>query len=399
VPPRTGGTITPGTNGYTITGSTIGFNGTGGQTISAFLYNNLTSSNSGARTLASSGTIGIAGVFTPGTNAYTITGSTIDFNGGGSQTISAFNYNNLTSSNSGARTLAGSGTILIAATFTPGTNSYTITGSTVEYNGSALQALPSTFTTYNNLTLNNPAGSTGFAGLTVNGLLLVATGTFTSSSNYNNVQINLNGTLSATAVSTINVTGTWTNNGAFNANSGTVIFAGSGAQTIGGTAVTTFNNLTIANAGSGVSLGQNVTVNGLLTLTNDLSTGANTLTMPAAATSGPATNAADVVGNVKRTGFVSGGSALNFGNPFNTIQINAGAAPTDITVNLVKAAPSGPIDFPNAVNRTYTITPTGGSGFSATLRLHYLDSELNGNTEGGGLNLWRFNGTGWAPIG
>jgi REP element-mobilizing transposase RayT len=32
----------------------------------------------------------------------------------------------------------------------------------------------------------------------------------------------------------------------------------------------------------------------------------------------------------------------------------------------------------NVVRRTYTITPTGGSGYAATLRLHYLDSELNG---------------------
>jgi hypothetical protein len=96
--------------------------------------------------LANSGTIGIAGTFTPGTNVYTITGSTIDFNGSGSQTIPAFGYNNLTSSNVGARTLAGAGTIHIASVFTPGTNVYTITGSTVEYNGGAAQVLPPTFT-------------------------------------------------------------------------------------------------------------------------------------------------------------------------------------------------------------------------------------------------------------
>src|SRR6266498_3921653 len=57
--------------------------------------------------------------------------------------------------------------------------------------------------------------------------------------------------------------------------------------------------------------------------------------------------------------------------------------------------PSGAIDFPVAVNRTYTITPNGGSGFAATLRLHYLDGELNGNMEGPSLRLWRFNGTSW----
>ncbi len=129
------GTFTPGTNAYTVTGSTVDFNGAGAQTIPAFAYNNLTSSSTGARTLASSGTIGVAGTFTPGTNAYTVTGSTVDFNGAGAQTIPAFGYNNLTSSSTGARTLAASGTVGVAGTFTPGTNAYTVTGSTVNFNG------------------------------------------------------------------------------------------------------------------------------------------------------------------------------------------------------------------------------------------------------------------------
>ena len=102
----------------------------------------------------------------PGTNVYAIAGSTVDFNGSGAQTIPAFAYNNLTSSSTGGRTLASSGNVRVAGVFTPGTNAYTIAGSTVEYNGSSAQALPSTFPTYNNLTLNNAAGTTGFAGLT-----------------------------------------------------------------------------------------------------------------------------------------------------------------------------------------------------------------------------------------
>ena len=144
--------------------------------------------------------------------------------------------------------------------------------------------------------MNNPAGVTGFAGLTVQGLLNVKAGTFTSSSFYNNVQIDSGATMTATAASTINVTGNWTNNGTFNGSTGTVAFNGSSAQTIGGTAVTAFTNLTIAN-GAGVSLNQNATVNGTLTLNSDLTTGANTLTQPSAA---PASAGGfDVVGNVR----------------------------------------------------------------------------------------------------
>ena len=36
----------------------------------------------------------MAGTFTPGTNSYTVTGSTVDFNSAGAQTIPAFGYNN-----------------------------------------------------------------------------------------------------------------------------------------------------------------------------------------------------------------------------------------------------------------------------------------------------------------
>ncbi|MFN4234153.1 MAG: G8 domain-containing protein [Bacteroidia bacterium] len=182
------GTFTPGTNSYTITGSTINFNGTGTQTIPAFNYNNLTSSNTGARILASSGTIGIAGTFTPGTNSYTITGSTINFNGSGTQTIPAFNYNNLTSSNTGARILASSGTIGIAGVFTKGSNTYTTTGSTVEFNGSGSQNIPGF--NYFNLTSSN-TGTRSISSQIIN-----IAGTFnpgTNTYNISNSAVNFNG--------------------------------------------------------------------------------------------------------------------------------------------------------------------------------------------------------------
>ena len=51
----------------------------------------------------------------------------------------------------------------------------------------------------------------------------------------------------------------------------------------------------------------------------------------------------------------------------------------------------------SAVLRTYTITPNGGAGFSATLRLHYLDAELNGNVEAQ-LGLFR-NTPPWVRLG
>ena len=154
----------------------MNFNGSGAQTIPAFGYNNLTSSSTGARTLASSGTVGVAGTFTPGTNTYTVTGSTVDFNGSGAQTIPAFAYNNLTSSSTGARTLPSGQTVSVAGAFTPGTNAYTVTGSTVDFNGAGAQTIPAFG--YNNLT----SSSTGARTLASSGTIGVA-GAFTPGTN------------------------------------------------------------------------------------------------------------------------------------------------------------------------------------------------------------------------
>ncbi|NVN97854.1 MAG: MBG-2 domain-containing protein [Geobacteraceae bacterium] len=92
------------------TTSTVNFGGTGIQTINAVSYGNLISSSTGARTLASSGTIGVAGSFTPGTNTYTVTGSTVNFNGA-AQNVPALTYNNLTFSGSGTKSTVSGTTV------------------------------------------------------------------------------------------------------------------------------------------------------------------------------------------------------------------------------------------------------------------------------------------------
>ena len=401
------GAFTPGSGTATTTNSTITFNGTSAQTIPAFNYNHLTLSNAAGANLG--GNVVVPGTLTltsgnlgVGANTLTLNGvatatggtlssgatGTVNYNqGSDGQVVLAANYGNLTFSNFNKD--VSNKTIGIAGTFTPGSGTHTITGSTFVYNGTSAQTLPAGFATYNNLTLNNPAGTTGFAGLTVQSLLRVQAGTFTSSSTYTNVQIDSGATLAASAGSTINVSGSWTNNGTFTPNNGTVVFNGAVTQTIGGTSASTFHNLTNSNP-TGLTFDQNGTVNGILALTSGDITVANTKTLTQPST-GSSSGAFDVIGSVKRTGFVLG-TPLSFGNQFNTIAINSGALPADINVNLVKSTPVG---FAGSVQRTYTITPNGAHG-PATLRLHYLQSELNGNTEAS-LNLRRFNGTGWAP--
>jgi len=187
---------------------------------------------------------------------------------------------------------------------------------------------------------------------------------------------------------TLSLSGSLTNNaGTFTVTDSTVVANGTTPQTLTGA---NFRNLT-ANNPAGVSLGSDTNVSHALTLTSDLQTGAFVLTMPYSTES--SAGGGDVVGNIRITGL--GFAAATYGNPQNRISFAAGTPPTEITVNLVKAAPPS---FSNAVRRTYTITPNGGSNYSAAVRLHYLDSELNGHNEST-LQLWRRDGTTWGAQG
>ncbi len=99
----------------------------------------------------------------------------------------------------------------------------------------------------------------------------------------------------------------------------------------------------------------------------------------------------DVFGTVKRSNVDACSGPIAFGNPFTTIHFAGGTFPSEATVNVVPAAPAG---FPNSILRTYNISTLGGSAWTANLRLHYLDSELNGNNESA-LSMFRDDGTSW----
>ncbi len=108
---------------------TITYNGSSAQTIAAEAYNNLTSTSTGTRTLSTLGTIGVKSTFTPGTNTYTVTGSTVDFNGvSASQNIPAFTFYNVGFKNGGTKSLTGSDTVYKALTLG---NSTTVSDGTI----------------------------------------------------------------------------------------------------------------------------------------------------------------------------------------------------------------------------------------------------------------------------
>lgn len=194
--------------------------------------------------------------------------------------------------------------------------------------------------------------------------------------------VTVEGTLNGGVATTLQIGGNLTNNGVFTANTGTITFSGSSAQSIGGASTFTFNNLAISNA-TGVNLNRDVTVNGTLALANgDLNTGANILTLGGTVTSA---GGGDVVGNVKRNGAFGVGSYA-FNNPNTLINFSVvGTSPTDITINLVKTAPGG---LANAVPRTYQITAGGSPSFTAIVQFHYKTSE-GGFTAEANLRPWK----------
>jgi hypothetical protein len=175
---------------------------------------------------------------------------------------------------------------------------------------------------------------------------------------------NLKGNVSVASGATLN----------FNsASAAAITLSGSAQQTISNAGTLTFGpNESLSVSSNGAKLLSNATFGGAaLALNGDIDTNGNILTLGNSATT---TGSGDVVGNVQRTAFVAG-TTYSFGNP--NVAINFASAttlPTDVTVTLGKTRPAG---FTYSITRTYSIVQTGGVGFLAVLRLHYLDSELN----------------------
>jgi VCBS repeat-containing protein len=321
--------------------------------------------NSGSSLVIGSGSLTFNGTNFVNTTTVDIGSSTFNFNGTG------------TFINTG--TIAGTGTVKFAPSdgtavfahqgtnFAPGV---TIASGTVEYqytgaiNGPLVIDAGATLALNGNLTVNN--------NVTVNGTLTTVGSSFPA--------LFFQG-------------GTFTNNGAVTGNvSVTFGIFGSNppvAQNLAGTGDWT-GSRSLSIQFSTTTMLNDVTFNGgSLFVASRINTGAFTLSVPCTVAWD---GGGDVVGNVRRTNLAAcPGAVIAYGSPFTTIQFTSGTPPTEITVNVALAPPSS---FPSAVNRTYLITPTGGSGYTATLRLHYLDAELNGNDEST-LQLWRYDGASW----
>ena len=416
---------------YTITNKTltnlqIDYNGAGTQTVNnAPAYSRLQISGSGTKTLQgntvitsnlnivagstfASGNNNFAlggnwtngGTFTPGTGTVTFQGTT------GTQLLTGnTTFFNLTLNNSGATTSFGNttttiGNDLVATAGTMDGSTSTIVFTGVTDNAGAISGAAAK--NFFNLKINSPAVITHNAGANITiennytnagtfsqgaGLTTIfdvdntADGAHTLSgagtTTFGNFTINASNAVDAGSHN-FNVIGSaFTSTGTFTGNTSTVTFNGGVAQSITGDGVKNFGGLLINNA-NGVSVqngAQSVdaAVLGILTLNTDLTVVPGAILQQAGTSAG----AADVLGTVRRTDL--GGVTRPFGNLNNQITINSGTAPTQLDFNLAKVTPTG---FPAGVRvvpRTYALTPTGGAGISATLRLRYIDpTELTG---------------------
>lgn len=359
-----------------------------------FSFSRSDSSKTANLTLSGAGTWTIAGAFTQGPSTKITLGggnfelkgdlaragtmdpgtSTITFNGGSTQSMtgdSHHNFHNLVVSNNTAlRHTSGSAPVRVCGDFAVEAGSSFTQSSTSAFREVAF--VDDTGCATSDL---SGSGAFSFARLEIESSRTV---------DASNVSIAIIGPGSSETPS-------WTNDGTFTPGASTITFNGTSSQTIGGSSSTTFNGLTVNNP-AGVTLANDATVNGVLTLTSgDLATGSNSLTLGSSATT---SGNGDVVGSVKRSGLAAG-TTYGFGNPNVSLTFDSGGAgslPTEITVSLAKSAPGV---LAAAVQRTYTVSPTGGAGYTATLRLRYLEGELNGLNEGV-LELWRFDGTRWA---
>jgi len=437
---------------YTITNKTlanltIDYTGAGPQTVNnAPAYSHLTISGSGTKTLQGNTTISRnltinpsatfasgnsnfslggnwtnSGTFTPGTGTVTFAAAS------GVQTLTGnTTFFNLTLNNAGATTnfattatTVGNDLTATAGTMDGGTSTIIFSGVTDNAGAIAGAAAKN----FHNLQINSPATISNTAGgnITIENNY-TSDGTFSQAAalttifdvdntsdgshtlagsgatTFGNVTINNANTVDG-GTHSFNVIGAaFTATGTFSSASDTVSFTGSVAQSITGNGTKSFAGLLVNNAngvqlvnGSGVV---DASVSQALTLTTDLTVATGAILQQ----SGSSAGTGDVIGTVRRADL--GAAPKVFGNTNNAITVTSGTPPTQMDVNLVKAAPG---TFPAGVKvvpRDFTLTPTGGSGISATVKLRYIDpAELAGGISESRLVLWKNIGGTWTPQG
>jgi hypothetical protein len=337
----------------TFTGGTVVYNGTGAQTVSLFNYNNLTIS--GARTTNNVtlplGTIGIAGIFTnsatftaPG--SFVRTDNVIDFNGIGAQNIPAFTFNHLTTSNGGTKTTTGA--VIVSGNLTVGDQTTLTVGAfALTVNGTTTIGDVSSGT----ISFTSATGTKTFTGLV----------TINNSAIWNN-----------SGNSPVIFQGGITNNGTFT--------AGSGIQTFNTNNQALNNSFTIPNVTvTGVTLTNNgtLTVSTALAGTGGLTQGLNS-TLNLGGTS--AITSLDATSNTNTVNYTGAAQTIKAVN-YSTLNLSGSGAKTmnaSITSVSGNFSLSGTATATLLANLTIGGDLSVGTGTSLTLNTFTANRDTNG---------------------
>ena len=320
------------------------------QDINNLTINSLTITAGYAGTITLSKNLTISGNFSQAGGTFDASGKAITING--NTAISGGIYKTgagvNTFGDSAADTVSISGGELYiesgdASDIVINAGTWTNTGGTIVYKINANVNVISKMSPYYNLIINKNKTYTMAADIRVLGALNVKSGTLSTSTFTLRVDGSLtidggtldavNGNIDANGDVTISsgelkapltgksftIAGNWSKTGGtFTPGTGVVTFDGTSAQSISGSATTTFNSLIINNT-SGVNMSRDLVVNGTLTLTNGtFSVGAKTLTL-----NGPAI--AGTPANLSTTSFsnlVFGGSSTGVSIPSSIVALN-----------------------------------------------------------------------------
>ncbi len=303
---------------------------------------------------------------------------------------------NGTASATAGGALSIDGNVILSSGTTFNASSYTHTVSGNWTNNGATYTPGSSTLTFNSTTaaqaINGTAASQIFNTITIN-----KTGQTLSvggsTTTLNTKDLNItSGTFNSGTAADMDITGNWSNSGTFTAGSGMVTFNGTSAQTLAG--INAFNNLTVNNT-AGVTATANQSVNGILNLNSaNASPTKGTLETGANTLTMGATATTTGTGDV--TGIVKRTSFI-INTPYTF-----GNPYTTLNLTNYGSLPTE-VSFkiilsathswkPDAINRYYDIIQAGSPTTTVTLNLHYLDAELNGAIEGD-LDLFDYHVT------
>jgi fibronectin-binding autotransporter adhesin len=312
--------------------------------------------------LSISSNIDIVGALTATSGEYTINGTSTFSGTANIFDLEITSARTLIMSSHSYLGIAGAATLQAGGIFNPISN----TPNTINYNGSGAQSI--VFDTYNNLIVSNGGTKTTNGNLTVIRDFTIDSGTtFTGGGYTHNIQRN------------------WTNNGTFTAGTSTIEFTSDKEASI--TGATTFNNLTV-NKTNDVVLNSNIEVLNLEMVSGKMKTNSNAVTITSTRTGDGI-----ILGTIIRTHTFNENTDYAFEGPNNIISFSSiTGSINSITVEVT----TGPnLSFPSSasIGRTYEISVDGSTTYISKMRLHYEQSEINGNVENA-MTIWEESGIG-----